>query len=147
MEGPAALHPENPDNNANDNDNNENNTPAGPPNTSPQQPPNQPPPNQPAPKQPPPQQPVPQQPPPQQPAPANPTGWLQPFLHQPVPQIIHQQMVSWSHFKPELPGKPEEDAKAHFLCTNDWMRTHNFNEEDKVQRFCLPLLGEAEVMV
>ena len=54
-------------------------------------------------------------------------------------------MVNWSHFKPEFAGKPEEDAEAHLLCTNDWMRTHNFNEEDKVQRFCLTLLGEARL--
>ena len=89
--------------------------------------------------------PVPQLPPPPQPAPANPAGWPQPFPHQPVPQIIHQQMVNWSHFKPEFAGKPEEDAEAHLLCSNDWMRTHNFNEEDKVKRFCLTLLGEARL--
>ena len=54
-------------------------------------------------------------------------------------------MISWCHFKPECTGKPEEDADAHLLHTNDWMRTHNFNEDDKVQRFSLTLLGEARL--
>ena len=54
-------------------------------------------------------------------------------------------MFNWSHFKPEFAGKPKEDAEAHLLHTNDWMRTHNFNEADKVQRFCLTLLGEARL--
>ena len=35
---------------------------------------------------------------------------------QQVQQVIH---MNWSHFKPEFPGKPEEDAEAHLLCTND----------------------------
>ena len=52
-------------------------------------------------------------------------------------------MVNWSNFKPEFTGKPEEDAEVHLLCTNDWMWTHNFEENVKVQRFCLTLLGEA----
>ena len=74
--------------------------------------------------------------------PANPTGpavpvsnLLQPFPYQPAPQIIHQQMINWCHFKPEFPGRPEEDAEVHLLRTNDWMRTHNFEEDMKVQRF------------
>ena len=69
----------------------------------------------------------------------------QPFPNQPAPQIIHHQMVNLSHFKPEFTGKPEEDAEAHLLCTNDWMTTHNFEEDVKVQRFCLTLLGEARL--
>ena len=28
-----------------------------------------------------------------------------------APQIIHQQVLNWSHFKPELAGRPEEDAE------------------------------------
>ena len=35
--------------------------------------------------------------------------------------------------------------EVHLFCTDDWMSTHNFNEEDKVQRFCLTLLGEARL--
>ena len=54
-------------------------------------------------------------------------------------------MINWCHFKPEFTGKPEEDAEAHLLRTNDWMRTHNFEEYVKVQRFCLTLLGEARL--
>ena len=54
-------------------------------------------------------------------------------------------MINWCHFKPEFAGKPEEDAEVHLLHTNDWMRTHNFNEVDKVQIFCLTLLGEVRL--
>ena len=42
-------------------------------------------------------------------------------------------------------GKPEEDAETHLLHSNDWVDTHHFNEDIKVQRFCLILLGEARL--
>ena len=140
--------PENPNHNADDNtnqpdQNNESNAPAGPPNAPPNQPPNQSapqqPPQQPVPQHSPPHQLVPQQSPTQLPIPANRKGplqpvpnWPQPPLCQPAPEIIHQHMVNWCHFKPEYAGKPEEDAEAHLLCTNDWMQTHNFEENVKV---------------
>ena len=54
-------------------------------------------------------------------------------------------MINWCHFKPEFAGKPDKDAEAHLLHTNDWMRTHNFDENVKVKRFCLTLLGEARL--
>ena len=54
-------------------------------------------------------------------------------------------MINWGYINPEFTGKSEEDAEAHLLHTNNWMRTHNFNEEDKVKRFCLTLLGEARL--
>ena len=57
-------------------------------------------------------------------------------------QHIH---INWSNFKPEFSGKPEEDVEAHFLCSNGWMTAHHFNEDMKVQRFCLTLLGEARL--
>ena len=57
-------------------------------------------------------------------------------------QIIH---LNWSHFKPEFLGKPEEDAEAHLLCTNNWMNAHHFLEGAKVKRFFLTLLGEARL--
>ena len=53
--------------------------------------------------------------------------------------------LNWSNFKPEFPGKPEEDAEAHLLHLNDWMEAHHFDEDIKVQRFCLTLLGEARL--
>ena len=53
--------------------------------------------------------------------------------------------VNWSNFKPEFSGKPKEDAEAQLLCSNDWMNTHHFDEDIKVQRFCLTLLGEARL--
>ena len=53
--------------------------------------------------------------------------------------------VNWSNFKPELSGKPEEDVEVHLLCSNDWMNAHHFNDDVKVQRFCLTLLGEARL--
>ena len=67
---------------------------------------------------------------------------------QPTPaahQIIHQQVLNWSHFNPEFVGRPEEDVEAHLLHTNDWMVTHNFSQDVKVQRFCLTLIGEARL--
>ena len=169
-EGPVAPNPANLGNNENANyanadHNNENNAPAGP-NAPPLQ---QPAPNQPAPNQSTPNQPAPNQPAPNQPAPANPAGptppahlnpqqpalanlagpfapvpnLLQPFPYQPAPQIIHQQMINWSYFKPEFAGRPEQDAVVHLLHTNDWMRTYNFDKDVKVQRFCWTLVGEA----
>ena len=62
-----------------------------------------------------------------------------------APEIIHQQVLNWSHVKPEFAGRPEEDVEAHLLCTNDWMVTHNFLQDVKVQRFCLTLMGEARL--
>ena len=53
--------------------------------------------------------------------------------------------LNWSNFKPEFSGKPEEDAEAHLLCSSDWMNPHHFDEDIKVQRFCLTLLGEARL--
>ena len=53
--------------------------------------------------------------------------------------------LSWSHFKPEFSGKPNEGAEAHLLCTNDWMNAHHLIQCVKVQRFCLTLLGEARL--
>ena len=32
-----------------------------------------------------------------------------------------QPSLNWSYFKSEFSGKPEEDAKAHLLRTDDWM--------------------------
>ena len=51
--------------------------------------------------------------------------------------------INWSNFKPEFSGKPDEDAVAHPLCSNDCMNAHHFVDGVKVQRFCLTLLGEA----
>ena len=57
-------------------------------------------------------------------------------------QIIH---LHWSYFKSEFLGKPEEDAEAHLLHTNNWMNAHLFVVGVKVHRFCLTLLGEARL--
>ena len=59
---------------------------------------------------------------------------------QPQPQhAIGQRHIhlNWSNFKPEFSGKPEEDAEAHLLCSNNWMNALCFDEDIKVQRFCL----------
>ena len=45
--------------------------------------------------------------------------------------------INWSNVKPEFSGKPEEDAEAHLLCSNNWMNAHHFNDDVKVQRFVL----------
>ena len=68
---------------------------------------------------------------------------------QPQPQDAVRQRhihLNWSNFKPEFSGKPEEDAEPHLLCSNDWMDAHHFNEDIKVQRFCLTLLGEVGLL-
>ena len=39
--------------------------------------------------------------------------------------------INWSNFKPEFSGKPEEDAEAHLLHSNDWMNAHHFDEDIK----------------
>ena len=52
---------------------------------------------------------------------------------QPQAPPVQMLQLSWSYFKPEFSGKPEEDAIAHLLRTNDWIETHNFPEEAKVQ--------------
>ena len=41
--------------------------------------------------------------------------------------------LNWSNFKPELLGKPEENAEADLLHSNDQMDAHHFNEDIKVQ--------------
>ena len=61
---------------------------------------------------------------------------------QPAQPVVH---LNWSHFKPELSGKPDEDAEAHLIYTNDWMTAHHFVKGVKVQRFCLTLLGETRL--
>ena len=52
---------------------------------------------------------------------------VQPIQQAPMPQL------NWSYFKPEFAGKPDEDAEAHLLRTNDWMDTHAFPEGVRVQ--------------
>ena len=47
--------------------------------------------------------------------------------------------LNWSHFKPEYSGKPDENAEAHLLRTNNSMESHAFPEVIKVQRFCKKL--------
>ena len=72
--------------------------------------------------------------------PANPPNTIQPQS-----PLVQMPQLSWSYFKPEFSGKPEQDVIAHLLRMNDWMETHSFPEEAKVQRFCLTLTGEARL--
>ena len=67
----------------------------------------------------------------------------QPLQPQPCQQVYMH--MNWSHFKPEYSGKPETDVELHLLRTNDWMNTHDFPNDVKVQRFCLTLTGEARL--
>ena len=68
----------------------------------------------------------------------------QQLIQDPAGQQQHLH-INWSNFKPEFSGKPDEDAEAHLLCSNDWMNAHHFVNGVKVQRFCLTLLGEARL--
>ena len=63
----------------------------------------------------------------------------QPIQPAPMPQL------NWSHFKLDFAGKADEDVEAHLLRTNDWMDTHAFAEDVKVQQFCLTLAGEVRL--
>ena len=131
----APLYPPNQPNQLHDNPPN----PPHPPPIPPNFPPNQPldnPPNLPNPP------PIPPNLPPNQPRNplANPPNPMQP---QNPPFQVPQ--FNWSYFKAEFSGRPEEDAIAHLLRTNDWMETHNFPQEVKVQRFCLTLTAEARL--
>ena len=80
--------------------------------------------------------------PPMQP-PAPPAHPIVPSI-QPI-QPASMPQLNWSHFKSEFAGKPDEDPEAHLLWTNDWMDTHAFPEDVKVQKFCLTLVGEARL--
>ena len=62
-----------------------------------------------------------------------------------VPQAPQRPQLNWSHFKPKYAGRPDKDVEAHLLRMNDWMDTHEFPEQVKVQRFCLTLVGEARL--
>ena len=62
-----------------------------------------------------------------------------------IPGAQPRPQLNWSHCKPEFAGKPEEDVEAHLIGTNDWMDTHDFLDNVKVQRFCLTLIGEARL--
>ena len=50
----------------------------------------------------------------------------------PLPDSPHipiaNNQLNWSHFKPDLSGKPE-DMEVHLLRTNDWMTTHDFPDD------------------
>ena len=59
--------------------------------------------------------------------------------------VLHMPPLNWSHLKPEFSGKPDKDVEAHLLRTKDWMDTHRFQDNDKVQRFCLTPMGEARL--
>ena len=59
--------------------------------------------------------------------------------------MANPQQLNWSYFRLEFSGKPEEDAEAHLLRTNDWIKTHYFPNDQKVRRFCLSLMAEARL--
>ena len=65
---------------------------------------------------------------------------------EPVEQQKQHLHINWSNFKPEFSGKPEEDAEAHLLHSNDWMNAHHFVDGVRVQRFSLTLLGGKTVV-
>ena len=48
-------------------------------------------------------------------APNSPAPPIPQALQQPVQQAQQMSYLNWSLFKPEVSGKPEEDAEAHLL--------------------------------
>ena len=87
----------------------------------------------------------PQNPPPQAPMQPPKPSANPPNPMQPQSPPVQMLQLSWSYFKSEFSGKPEEDTIPHLLRTNDWMETHNVTEAAKVQRFCLTLTGEVRL--
>ena len=81
-----------------------------------------------------------------QPSPVQPVQ-LPVLSYWPIPPqpIKHMPQLNWLHFKPEFTGKPDEDAEAHLLRTNDWMDAHAFQNGVNVQSFCLTLIGKARL--
>ena len=77
----------------------------------------------------------------------NPPAPLNPFMpNAPIaPEAPQRPQLNWSHFKPDFAGRPDKDVEAHLLMTNDWMDTHKFPEQVKVQRFCLTIVGEVRL--
>ena len=61
-------------------------------------------------------------------------------LHLPT---SHVPLLNWSHVKPEYSRKPDENTEVRLLRTNDWMDTHGFQDNVKVQNFSLTLTEEA----
>ena len=61
-----------------------------------------------------------------------------------APVAPPRPQLNWSLFKPKYAGKPE-DVEVHLLRMNDWMDTHDFQDQVKVQTFCLTLVGEARL--
>ena len=57
-----------------------------------------------------------------------------------APEIQHMPPLNRSHFKPKYSGKPDKDAETHLLRMDEWMDTHRFPDQVKVQRFCLTLV-------
>ena len=53
-----------------------------------------------------------------------------------APAAPPRPQLNWSHFKSKYASKPEEDTEAHLLRMNDWMDTHDFQDQVKVQIFC-----------
>ena len=62
-----------------------------------------------------------------------------------VPGVPQRPELHWSHFKPKYAGKPEEDMETYLLRMNDWMDTHNFQDQVKLQRLSLTLVEEARL--
>ena len=70
-------------------------------------------------------------PPQDPPSPLNPNVPVIPNAPQaPHPPTLHMLPLNGSHFKPEYSGKPDKDAGAHLLRTNNWMDTHGFQDHD-----------------
>ena len=62
-----------------------------------------------------------------------------------APGAPPRPQLNWSHFKPKFAGKLDKDVEAHLLRMNDWMDTHEFLDQVKVQRLCLTLIGEVRI--
>ena len=62
-----------------------------------------------------------------------------------APPIPQEAQAPQALQAPLVTLQKSEDAEAHLLRTSDWKDTHKFQEDDKVQRFCLRLIGGARL--
>ena len=53
---------------------------------------------------------------------------------------MNSTTINWSHFKVEFTSQPNEDAEVHVLRINDWIGSHTYQGNVRVQRFYLWLV-------
>ena len=68
----------------------------------------------------------------------------EPLALQHLKPLMHLKCCK-HHNNPYCICHHDKDAEAHLCRTNDWMDTHRFQDNDKVQSVCLTLTGETQL--